>query len=199
MKSKAICPVIVITALFLLLSGCGTFDKNLGILQSQTRRAVENNVFTSSFPEIKLQISQDLKYLGTVQLAESVETRISYNVNPGDRSLDANAYLFGKIDQNNRMTKGVLIRMLVMYGDPSQVVPEIFSKAATNILESGEMKILEAQYQYDLYPAPELLTPKEKDLLAKQQESPPVFWSNSSLPSRASETSRVSRFFILRI
>ena len=64
------------------------------------------------------------------------------------------------------MTKGVLIRMLVMYGDPSQVVPEIFSKAATNILESGEMKILETQYQYDLYTAPELLTPREKNLLA---------------------------------
>ena len=174
MKSKAICPVIVITALFLLLSGCGTFDKNLGILQSQTRRTVENNVFTSSFPEIKLQISQDLKYLGAVQLAESVETRISYNVNPGDRSLNANAYLFGKIDPNNRMTKGVLIRMLVMYGDPSQVVPEIFSKAATNILESGEMKILETQYQYDLYPTPELFIPKEKDLLVNRR-IPPCF------------------------
>ena len=35
-----------------------TFDKNLGILQSQTQRAVENNVFTSTFPEIKLQIER---------------------------------------------------------------------------------------------------------------------------------------------
>jgi hypothetical protein len=161
MKSKARCPVIVITTLLLLLSGC---DKNLGMLQSQTRRAVENNVFTSSFPEVKLQIHQDLKYLGTAKLAESVETRISDRDNPGDRSLEANAYLFGKIDQN-KVTKGVIIRTLVMYGDPSQVIPDIFFKTGANPLESGETKVLEVQYQYDLYTDPELLVLKEKNLL----------------------------------
>jgi hypothetical protein len=167
MKNKTIFPIIILTVFFLTLNGCGTFDKNLGILQLQTQRVVENNVFTSSFPEIKLQVSPDFKYMGTVPLAESIETRISDKVN--ERSLDANAYLFGQIGQNNRITKGVLIRVLVMYGDPSQVVPEIFFKTGRNILESGEIKILEAQYQYDLYAASELLAPKEKDLLASSR------------------------------
>lgn len=165
MKNKAIYPVILMTAFFLLLNGCGALEKNLGILQSRTHRSIENNVLTSSFPEIKLQISQDLKYLGTVKLAESVEGRNSDNSDRDERTFDANAYLFGQIGPNNRITKGVLIRMLVMYGDPSQVAPDIFLKTGANKLESGDMKILETQYQYDLYTEPDPLAPKEKDLL----------------------------------
>jgi hypothetical protein len=195
MKSKVIYPVIIMTAFFLFLNGCGTFDKNLGILQLQTQRSVENNVFTSSFPEIKLQISQDLKYLGTVQLAESVETRISDKVNPGDRSLEANSYLFGQIGQNNRIAKGVLIRVLVMYGDPSQVVPEIFFKTGANILESGEMKIIEAQYQYNLYSAPELLAPKEKDLLAGSRIPSCFLVKQLSSKSGLGNKSRIQIFY----
>jgi hypothetical protein len=197
MKNKAIFHIITTTVffLFLTLNGCGTFDKNLGILQLQTQRSVENNVFTSSFPEIKLQISQDIKYLGTVQLAESVETRISDTVNPGDRSLDANSYLFGQIGQNNRVAKGVLIRTLVMYGDPSQVVPEIFFKTGANILESGEMKILEAQYQYDLYAASELLAPKEKDLLASSRLPSCFLVKQLSSRSGLGNKSRVQIFY----
>lgn len=165
MKNKAICPVILMTAFLLLLVGCGALEKNLGILQSRTQRSVENNLFASTFPEIKLQIGQDLKYLGTVRLAESVEGRHSDNIDRDERTFDANAYLFGYIGPDSRIAKGVLIRVLVMYGDPSQVVPEIFLKTGANKLESGDMKILETQYQYDLYTESELLTPKEKDLL----------------------------------
>lgn len=156
------------TIFFISLTGCGTLDKNLGIVQLQTKRAVENNVFSSSFPEIKLQISQDLKYLGSVQLNETPENRISDNTNPGE-NVEATSYLFGQIDQNNRIAKGVLIRMLVMHGDPSQVVPEMFAKTSKNILESGEMKILEEKYQYDLHTEQALFTQKEKGLLVNSR------------------------------
>lgn len=169
MKNKAICPVILMAASILLLGGCGAFEKNLGILQSRTHRTVENNVFTSSFPEIKLQIGRDLKYLGTVRIAENTPSRNSDNVDRDEKTFDADAYLFGQIGPNNRIAKGVLIRVLVMYGDPSQVVPEIFSKTGANKLESGDMKILETQYQYTLYTEPELLIPKEKDLLGSSR------------------------------
>jgi hypothetical protein len=188
MKNKTIFPIIILT-FFLTLNGCGTFDKNLGILQLQTQRSVENNLFTSSFPEIKLKISPDFKYMGTVPLAEGVETRISDKVN--EKSLDANAYLFGQIGRNNRIEKGILIRLLVMYGDPSQVVPEIFFKTGVNILESGEIKILEAQYQYDLYTATELLAPKEKDLLASSRIPPCILVKQLSSKSGLGNKSRL--------
>jgi hypothetical protein len=163
MKSKALYPVIVMTALFLLLSGC---DKNLGILDSQTKRTVENNVFTSTFPEIKLQIDRELKYLGKVLLDETTQERIGHSDYPGERSQEANAYLFAKIDQTNKMTRGVLIRTLVVHGDARFEATEVFFKPSTKILESSEMKILDTEYQYDLYTAPELFAPKEKNLLA---------------------------------
>jgi len=169
MKNKAIYHLIIMTIFFISLTGCGTFNKNLGIAQLQTVRPVENNVFSSSFPEIKLQISQDLKYLGSVQLNESPENRISDHEDPMERITEATSYLFGQIDRNNRMAKGVLIRMLVIHGNPSQVVPEVFAKTSKNVLESGEMKILEEKYQYDLHTEQELFTKKEKPLLVNSR------------------------------
>jgi hypothetical protein len=163
MKIKALYPVIVMTALFLLLSGC---DKNLGILDSQTKRAVENNVFTSTFPEIKLQIDRDLKYLGMVLLDEGGETRIGHSDYPGDRTQEANAYLFAKIDLTNKMIKGVLIRTQVVYGDARFEATEVFFKPITKILESSEMKVLDTEYQNDLFTTSELFAPREKNLLA---------------------------------
>jgi hypothetical protein len=170
MKNKTIYRLILTTVFFVSLAGCGTFNKNLGIVQSRTERLVENNVFSSSFPEIKLQVDQELKYLGSVQqLNESPENRISDHTDPMENITEATSYLFGQIDQNNRMAKGVLIRMLVMYGDPSQVVPEMFAKTNKNILESGQMKIFEGIYQYDLYTEQKLFTQKEKRLFANSR------------------------------
>ena len=170
MKNKAIYRLIITTVFFVSLAGCGTFNKNLGIAQSRTGRPVENNVFSSSFPEIKLQVDQELKYLGSVQqLNESTENRISDHADPMENITEATSYLFGQIDRNNRMAKGVLIRMLVMYGDPSQVVPEMFAKTNKNILESGQMKIFEGIYQYDLYTEQKLFTQKEKRLFANSR------------------------------
>jgi len=185
----------MLTFFIIALIGCGAFDKNLGIMQLQTQRPVENNVFSSSFPEIKIQINQDLKYLGRAQLAESAETRISNSVNLGDRSLDANSYLFGQIDQNNRLAKGVFIRVLVMHGDPSQIVPEIFLKTSPNILESGEMKILEEQYHFYLYTIPDLLTQKEKDLLMNSRVPSCFLVKQLSTKSGLGNKSRVQVFY----
>jgi hypothetical protein len=169
MKNRAIYHLIIMTVFFISLTGCGTLNKSLGIAQLQTKRPVENNVFSSSFPEIKLQISQDLKYLGSVPLNENTETRISDNTDPGENVIEATSYLFGQMDQNDRIAKGILIRMLVLHGNPNQVVPAMFAKTSKNVLESGEMKILEEKYQYNLYPEQELFTQKEKGLLANSR------------------------------
>lgn len=191
MKDKTICHLIIIAICFFSLTGCGTFDKNLGLVQLKTDRPVENNVFSSSFPEAKLQIGQDFKYLGSAQLVESREDRISYNTTPGDKSLEATSYLFGQTDQDNRITKGVLIRMLVIHGDPSQVVPDIFLNAGKSILESGEMKIREEIYQYDLYPDQELLTQKEKRLLANGGVPPCFLVKRLSIKAGFGNKSRI--------
>jgi hypothetical protein len=169
MKIKAIYPLVIMAIFFFFVTGCGNLDKNLGIVHLKTDRPVENNVFSSSFPETKLQINQDLKYLGSVQLNESPENRISANTNPDENAVEASSYLFGKIDQNNRIVEGILIRMLIMHGNPSQVVPEMFTKASKNILESGEMKILEEKYQYDLFTQQELFSQKEKGVLVSSR------------------------------
>lgn len=165
MNNKAIGHWIITTLFFISLTGCGALDKNLGIVSLQSKKSVENNVFYSSFPEIKLQISQDLKYLGNAQLVETTDNRISWHTNAGE-NIEATSYLFGQIDRNNRIVGGVLIRMLVMHGDPSQAVPAIFSQSIKNVLESGEMKILEEKYRYDLYAEGDLFTRQEKGLLA---------------------------------
>ncbi len=165
MNNKSIYLMIITTLFCISLTGCGTLDKNLGILSLQSKKTVENNVFSSSFPEIKLQISQDLKYLGSAQLVETTDNRMSWNTNAGE-NVEAISYLFGQIDRNNRVANGVLIRLLSMHGDPSQAVPAIFSKSINNVLESGEMKILEEKYQYDLYAEGNLFTRQENGLLA---------------------------------
>ena len=166
MKSNAIFHLIITTMCFISLNGCATIEKNLGVTAN---RSVENNLFSSSFPEMKLQISRDFKYLGSVKLIEPAEERLSFHANPGE-NLEATSYLFGQTDRGNRMTNGVLIRMLVMHGDPSQSVPpEIFTRKGRRILDSGEMKILEERYQYDLYAEPEPFKPKEKGLLGSSR------------------------------
>jgi hypothetical protein len=168
MNNRAIHHLIVVTVFFISLTGCASIDKNLGVAQFKPTRYVENNLFSSSFPELKLQISPDLKYLGSVRLFQNTETRMSSNTNPAE-NVEADSYLFGQIDRNNRITKGVLIRTLVMQGDPSLPTPQIFAKTSRNVLQSGEMKILEETYQYDLYAEPELFVPKETTLLGSSR------------------------------
>jgi hypothetical protein len=166
MNNNAKYILIVVTAFLIALTGCRTLEKNLGIIEQQVQRQVENNIFSSSFPEIKLQVNNDFKYLGSAQLSDGVKERVSFNADPGEKILDVTSYLFGKVDTDNRILKGVLIRILVMHGDPSQVVPEFFSSKKKNALESGEMKILEDVYHYDLFPEPALFADKEKSLIS---------------------------------
>jgi hypothetical protein len=197
MKNRAMYCVIIMAIFFISLTGCGTFDKNLGIVQLRTDRQVENNVFTSSFPEIKLQINQNLPYMGRVQLNETPDERISSNTNTDENAVEVTSYLFGKTDQSNRIAEGILIRMLVMHGNPSQIVPEMFTKTGKNVLESGEMKILEEKYQYDLYTEPELFTKaeKEKGLLSNRQVPACFLVKKLSLRAGLGNKSRVQMLY----
>jgi hypothetical protein len=166
-------------------------DKNFGILNLKTERPVENNLFSSSFPEIKLQMNRELKYLGSVQIAEKINAGLNANFDPREQSFDADAYLFVQTDPQKRITRGVLIRMLVAHGDPSQDVPEIFTKTSKNILESGEMNILKETYQYDLYTEQELFVPQERALLRNSRVPPCLLVKRLSIKAGLGHKSRV--------
>ena len=191
MKNKTIYQLILMIFFFISLTGFEMFDKNSGILNLKTERPVENNLFSSSFPEMKLQMNRELKYLGSVQIAEKINAGLNANFDPREQSFDADAYLFVQTDPQKRITRGVLIRMLVAHGDPSQDVPEIFTKTSKNILESGEMKILKETYQYDLYTEQELFVPKERALLRNSRVPPCLLVKRLSIKAGLGHKSRV--------
>lgn len=191
MKNKTIYTLILMIFFFISLTGFEVLDKNFGILNLKTERPVENNLFSSSFPEIKLQMNRELKYLGSVQIAEKINTGLNANFDPREQSFDADAYLFVQTDPQKRITRGVLIRMLVAHGDPSQDVPEIFTKTSKNILESGEMNILKDTYQYDLYPEQELFVPQERALLRNSRVPPCLLVKRLSIKAGLGHKSRV--------
>lgn len=169
MKERATRTLILLALFFAALTGCESFDrtldKNLGIINLKPQRPVVNNLFTSTFPELKLQMNRELKYLGTVMIEENTDERMGANTDPREYAFQADSYLFVQTDPGKRIAKGVLIRMLVTHGDPSQPIPEVFTRENQNILESGETKILKDTYHYEVYTEPELFVPKERGLL----------------------------------
>ncbi len=167
MKNRhAVHPLIIMALCSALLIGCGALEKNVSLAQFAAKRTVENNLFSSSFPEMKLQVDREFKYLGSVPLMDPVAERLSFHTDVA-ANIEATAYLFGQFDRENRIVRGVLIRVLVMQGDPSQEVPQIFAKPGYRILDSAEIKILEERYQSDLYAAQGFFTPKERELLGR--------------------------------
>jgi hypothetical protein len=194
MKNKAILNVFLMFIFFIFfisLTGFDMFEKNQGILNLETKRTVVDNLFSSNFPEMKLQMNRELKYLGSAVIAEYVGENRGQNTDPRERSFDADAYLFVQADPRRRITKGVLIRMLTMHGDPSQEAPAVFTKTSQNILESGETKILNDAYHYDVYTEQELFEPKEKALLKNIRVSPCLLVKRLSLKSGLGHKSRV--------
>jgi hypothetical protein len=194
MKNKSICNLslmFVFFMFFISLTGFDMFEKNQGVLNTKTERKVVNNLFTSNFPEMKLQMNPELKYTGSAVIAEYVEAQRGHNTDPRERYFDADSYVFAQTDPRKRITRGVIIRILVMHGDPSQEAPEIFTKKSKNILTSGETKILKEDYDYAVYTEPELFAPKEKDLLKNARISPCFLVKRLSLKSGLGHKSRV--------
>jgi hypothetical protein len=160
---------IVATWIILIFSvGCQTLDKNIGkdlnLGNLQLQRTVENNVFSSSFPEIKIKVSPELQYLGTVQLDQSEKYSLNTRIKDVNQSsFDASSYFFGQFNEDNKIAKGILIRTLVVRGDPNQFIQS--KLRIENLLDSGKMKILDEEYQYNLFTQQNLLTEEERKLL----------------------------------
>jgi hypothetical protein len=158
---------IIPAIVFLMgLAGCqgvhgNSVDRALERIRIQ--RTVDNNLFSSSFPEIKLRIAPEFTYLGEASFVQSTSKRTrSQELN--ENALDVRSYIFVANGENNVMGKGVLIRATVMRGDPSQTVKGDYF-AMGNVLNEGEMKILDEEYQYTFLTQQDLFTDEEKALL----------------------------------
>ena len=67
---------------FISLTGFEMFEKNQGILNTKTERKVVDNLFSSTFPEMKLQMNRELKYMGSAVIAEYMRTQGTQHGSP---------------------------------------------------------------------------------------------------------------------
>lgn len=170
MKKPAIYRVIVPIVFLFTLSGCQSLDDSLRTVRVQ--RSVENNVFSSSFPEIRLKVNQDFTYLGSARIDKDETKAGKSKDDKVGSSFEATSYLFGRLDESKVLSKGVIVRVFVARGDPNQLVQNkqlMEGNVPEAVLEKGEMKILDEQYHYDLYTEGALFTEGERGLITGGQ------------------------------
>jgi hypothetical protein len=144
---------------FICSSGCSS----LGELQ--IRRSVADNMFQSSLPDITLKINQGFKYIGeTKHVAENQE--MSNTMGLHEKNMQDTSYIFGQFDQDGTLTKGILMRLMILTGDPNQAVLYQPPKKES-ILNSGIEKILDNEYQSFVYTQNDLFTQEEKKLISQ--------------------------------
>ncbi len=159
----------------LFLSGCSSMEKSLK--EFQVRRDVENNMFSSSFPSLRIKVSDSLAYLGSVQADKEERGPATSAGDSTESNFDAATYLFAQSGPDNSLTRGIIIRVMVAAGDPNQEAQKNFLREIQPLstLESGKVKILEEEYRYDLYLDQNVFTKEEKDLLLKKADIPSCF------------------------
>lgn len=147
----------------MLLAGCSGLEGS--IKEFQPAREVRGNTFSSSLPGLRIKVSDELAYLGTVQ--ENAVDNGSSSTNSDESTFEAFSYLFGQAGPGKGLTRGIVIRVLVARGNPNQEAQERFLREIRHqtTLESGRVKILEEEYRQELSLDTDLLTPGEKGLL----------------------------------
>lgn len=152
--------VLYIVLIFLIYSsGCKSLD------EFQIKRSIEDNIFTSSFPDITLKINQEYKYIGEAELVTESRDNSS-TIGLHENKLQDTSYIFGQFDQNGSLTKGILVRLSILTGDPNQPGQyQPFRKES--ILDSGMEKILDDKYQSFVYTQGDIFTQGEKKLISQ--------------------------------
>lgn len=137
--------------------------------QFETQRTVEGNKLYSSFPELRVHIDPALKYIGSTEVAAK-ET----STHPNNDSQDStSSYLFGDLDPQGRLLKGILIRLTVVRGDPSKARQQDQTVQQTeNFLDSGTVKIMNDEYDYFLYTRTGVFTAEEQEVFSSGPDSP---------------------------
>jgi len=137
--------------------------------QFETQRIVEGNTLYSSFPELRVHIDPSLKYIGSAEV-----TAKDPSTHPNNDSQDStSSYLFGDLDPQGRLLKGILIRLTVVRGDPSKARQQDETvKQTENLLDSGLVKIMNDEYDYFLYTRTGVFTAEEQEVFPSGPDSP---------------------------
>lgn len=165
MMNTSVSLVTASVVMLLMLPGCSALEKSLTPYEIQ--REVRDNVFSSSYPAVKIALERDLVYLGNVRNSRNPEDYPTDRRTPGDGTCESASYLFGQTDEKNRLSRGVLIRVLVAWGDPNQPGQDRRSGGALDrhLLDSGKILILQEEYRFRLSVLPHLFTEGELNLL----------------------------------
>jgi hypothetical protein len=152
--------VLSIALIFLFYSsGCASLD------ELQMKRSVADNMFHSTLPDINLKINQEFKYIGETKLVTETQ-EMSNTMGLHENKLQDTSYIFGQFDQDGRLTKGILVRLMILMGDPNQA-GQYQPYKKESILDSGIEKILDDEYQSFVYTQNDIFTQGEKKLISQ--------------------------------
>ncbi len=158
--------LLILVVAMVTLFGCSALEENLKSFGASS--SVENNVVKSSLPELRIRIAPDLGYLGSVQTGSDKADPYASTSRSDLGSFQAVSYLFGQTGPDKRLTRGVLVRLLAVTGDPNQsalerLLKEIYPSGA---IDTGKMKIFDEEYKYTLFFEDDIFTEEEETLLA---------------------------------
>ncbi len=168
MKITNLMSALSAAALLMGLVGCQSMDNPMArdLLDNlRTRTSVEDNVFTTNSPDVKIKVDPEMTYLGSVRLDKTYKNTLNTRAKElEDSSFQASSYIFGQFNADRRLVKAVVIRSLLASGDPNQVFP-VFYPGVMITLDSGKMRILEEEYRYSLSAQQYFFAEEEKGLI----------------------------------
>jgi len=146
---------ILLVLVAIVLAACAELNRY------EIQRSVEGNQLSSSFPELKVKVDQELSYLGSSEISGK-----DTPVHPNERDLmdSTSSYLFGNLDPAGILQKGILIRLTVVRGDPGKARDGMSAGKAKAPLDSGAVKILDDVYDFLLFTSTALLFEEERIL-----------------------------------
>lgn len=145
----------LVVFLSLALAACAELQRY------ETRRTVEDNIFQSSFPELKVRVDPSLGYLGKAEHT----TREASPYLERDIQEIITSYLFGQSDLEGRLRRGVIIRLAVVRGDPAKARKDLSSWWVKNPLDSGIVRILDDEYAFLVSMRADVFAGEEMDIL----------------------------------
>lgn len=135
----------------------------------ELQRTVEGNLLSSDFPELKLKVDPGLSYIGS---AEYSAQRAKANPNNRDVQDSISSYLFGQVGPQRELSKGVLVRLAVVRGDPGKARSDLSVRGTDITLDSGVVKIFSDEYEYTLGVRKGLLTQEEAGTFTSVKMAP---------------------------
>ncbi len=153
---------LFVIMLILLASGCAELRRY------EVSRSVDDNLLSSSFPDLKVRIDKDLSYIGTIEGPAQEQS----GTMKADVQYSTTSYLFGRFTPEGMLDRGVLVRFKVVTGDPSKAPRGQDGQGAENPLESGFVRFHEEEYQYKVYAGKSVLDERELGLLKPSAASP---------------------------